>query len=333
MTEKIVVLSTCGSEDEAARIAKHLVEARLAACVNVMPRIRSFYRWQGKIEEAEEWLLVVKTSRDRFDSLRAALEAAHSYELPEVLAIPVVDGSPNYLAWLDAELAPEQDAGSDMPEIRAFLFDMDGVIVDSNPLHRDTWAEYTRLHGGEPTEAMLQGMYGKRNDMIVRNFLGDHLTDAEVFAHGAAKEALYRQHLGPVIQQTLVPGLIPFLERHAGIPKAVASNAEPANIEFVLRAAGIARFFRVTVDGQQVANPKPHPDVFLRAADLLNIPPANCVVFEDSLGGVQAGVAAGMRVVGITTTHADLPGASFLARDFNDPSLDCWLASQLPVKP
>jgi periplasmic divalent cation tolerance protein len=111
MTEKIVVLSTCGSEDEAARIARHLVEARLAACVNVMPRIRSFYRWQGRIEDAEEWLLIAKTSRDRFDALRAALEAAHSYELPEVLAIPVVDGSPNYLAWLDAELSPEPNAG------------------------------------------------------------------------------------------------------------------------------------------------------------------------------------------------------------------------------
>jgi periplasmic divalent cation tolerance protein len=110
MTNKIVVLSTCGSEDEAARIATHLVEARLAACVNIMPRIRSFYRWQGKTEDAEEWLLIVKTSRDRFDALRAALEAAHSYELPEVLAIPVVDGSPRYLAWLDAELAPEHDA-------------------------------------------------------------------------------------------------------------------------------------------------------------------------------------------------------------------------------
>jgi HAD superfamily hydrolase (TIGR01509 family) len=214
-----------------------------------------------------------------------------------------------------------------MTEPQAFLFDMDGVIVDSNPLHRDTWDEYTRLQGGNPTEALLQAMYGKRNDMIVRSFLGAHLTDAEVFAHGAAKEALYRQHLGPIIQETLVPGLIPFLERHADIPKAVASNAEPANIEFVLRAAGIARFFSVTVDGQQVANPKPHPDVFLRAADLLGVPPANCVVFEDSLGGVQAGVAAGMRVVGITTTHAELPGASLLAHDFNDPNLERWLTS------
>jgi periplasmic divalent cation tolerance protein len=104
MTEKIVVLSTCGSEEEAVRIATRLVEEHLAACVNLIPRIRSIYRWQGKVEDATEWMLLIKTSRDRYDSLATVLEAAHSYELPEVLALPIVAGSANYLAWLDAEL-------------------------------------------------------------------------------------------------------------------------------------------------------------------------------------------------------------------------------------
>jgi len=76
----------------------------MAACVNLIPQIRSFYRWNGKIEDASEWLLIVKTSRDKFNELRAILETAHSYELPEVLALPVVDGSPTYLTWLDKEL-------------------------------------------------------------------------------------------------------------------------------------------------------------------------------------------------------------------------------------
>jgi beta-phosphoglucomutase family hydrolase len=213
-----------------------------------------------------------------------------------------------------------------LADIRAFLFDMDGVIVDSNPLHRESWAEYNRRHGVETTEAMQQQMYGKRNDMIVRNYLGQHLTDAEVFAHGAAKEQLYREKLAPRLNETLVPGLAAFLERHPDMPKAVASNAEPANIEFVLQKAGLARFFLVVVDGQQVANPKPRPDVYLRAAELLGIAPANCVVFEDSLGGVAAGLAAGMRVIGITTTYKDLPGSALLVEDFNDPNLESWLA-------
>jgi HAD superfamily hydrolase (TIGR01509 family) len=212
-----------------------------------------------------------------------------------------------------------------LAEIRAFLFDMDGVIVDSNPLHRESWAEYNRRHGVETTEAMQQRMYGKRNDMIVRDYLGQHLTDAEVFAHGAAEEKLYRELLGPRLTETLVPGLVGFLERYPAMPKAVASNAEPANIEFVLQKAGLSRFFSVVVDGQQVANPKPHPDVYLRAADLLGIIAADCVVFEDSLGGVAAGLAAGMRVIGITTTYRELPGASLLVRDFDDPALEHWL--------
>jgi beta-phosphoglucomutase family hydrolase len=216
-----------------------------------------------------------------------------------------------------------------MAEIRAFLFDMDGVIVDSNPLHRESWTEYNRRNGVETTEAMHQRMYGKRNDMIVRDYLGANLTDAEVFAHGAAKEALYREMLGPRLTETLVKGLVPFLERYPEIPKAVASNAEPLNIEFVLQAAHLDRYFRLFVDGQQVKNPKPAPDVYLRAAELLGVPPANCVVFEDSHGGVAAGVAAGMRVVGITTTYSELPGATILARDFTDQALADWIAINL----
>lgn len=212
-----------------------------------------------------------------------------------------------------------------MPDIRALLFDMDGVIVDSNPLHRESWAEYNRRQGVDTTEAMQQRMYGKRNDMIVRDYLGQHLTDAEVFAHGAAKEKLYREMLGPRLNETLVPGLREFLERHPAMPKAVASNAERANIEFILQKAGLAPFFEVVVDGQQVVNPKPYPDVYLRAAELLGVAPDHCVVLEDSHGGVAAGLAAGMRVIGITTTYKDLPGASLLVRDFADPVLERWL--------
>lgn len=104
MTNKIVVLSTCATAEDAEKLARELLDARLAACVSVIPQIRSFYRWQGKIENSSEFLLVVKSSRDLFEPLRARLEAAHPYELPEVLALPVIDGSPNYLSWLDTEL-------------------------------------------------------------------------------------------------------------------------------------------------------------------------------------------------------------------------------------
>lgn len=104
MTEKIVVLSTCASEEEARSIAAKLIEEKQAACVNILPSVRSIYRWQGKVEDSTECLMIIKTDRAHFASLRTVLESVHSYELPEVLALPVVDGSPNYLAWLDREL-------------------------------------------------------------------------------------------------------------------------------------------------------------------------------------------------------------------------------------
>ena len=105
MTDKIVVFSSCSTLDEAHRIAQKLVEERLAACVNVMPGVRSFYRWKGAIEQSDECILVIKSSRDLFDRLRLELEKAHTYEVPEVVAMPIVAGSPNYLNWLETELS------------------------------------------------------------------------------------------------------------------------------------------------------------------------------------------------------------------------------------
>jgi periplasmic divalent cation tolerance protein len=105
MTDKIVVLSTCGSAEEAAKIARALVEKKLAACVNVMPAVRSFYRWKDVIEDELELLLVIKSSRALFNDLRVEIEKLHSYEVPEVIAVPIVDGSEGYLEWLDRELA------------------------------------------------------------------------------------------------------------------------------------------------------------------------------------------------------------------------------------
>ena len=104
MADKIVVLSTCGDEVQAREMARQLVDQRLAACVNILPGTRSVYRWKDKVEDASECLLVIKSRRDLFDSLRDALMTMHSYEVPEVVVLPIVDGSAPYLAWLDREL-------------------------------------------------------------------------------------------------------------------------------------------------------------------------------------------------------------------------------------
>jgi periplasmic divalent cation tolerance protein len=107
MTDKIVILSTCATEEEAERLARALLDAHLAGCVNVVPRMRSFYRWKGRIEDSAECLLIVKSSRALFPALRAALENAHSYDVPEILALPILDGAPNYLNWLQENLESE----------------------------------------------------------------------------------------------------------------------------------------------------------------------------------------------------------------------------------
>lgn len=100
MTDKLVVLVTCGSAREARKIARALVEQRLAACGNLVPRVQSIYRWKGKVESAGETLLILKTSRGRFAALRRAVERLHSYDTPEIIALPIAAGARKYLAWL-----------------------------------------------------------------------------------------------------------------------------------------------------------------------------------------------------------------------------------------
>ena len=105
MSGNAVVFCTAGSEAEASRIAGALVEGRLAACVNVVPGISSTYRWEGETKTDSEWLLIVKTRRDRFEDVRSAIRELHSYELPEIVMLDIADGDPAYLAWIDNSVA------------------------------------------------------------------------------------------------------------------------------------------------------------------------------------------------------------------------------------
>src|SRR4029077_4678776 len=106
MTNKRLVLTTAGSVDEARRIAEGLVDRKLAACVNIVPKVVSIYRWKGKVEEAEEWMLLIKTAAP-FDRVPGAILEMHSYELPECMSITIEDGSPQYLKWLADSSAGE----------------------------------------------------------------------------------------------------------------------------------------------------------------------------------------------------------------------------------
>ncbi len=101
VTDKIVVLVTCGSAKEARKVARALVNGKLAACVSMMPSaVESIFRWKGKVESAKEFVLVIKTSRRRFTALQAEIRRLHCYEVPEIIALPIVNGSRDYLSWI-----------------------------------------------------------------------------------------------------------------------------------------------------------------------------------------------------------------------------------------
>ena len=108
MTDKRLVLTTCGSLEEARRIAQELIGRRLAACVNIVPQIESIYRWQGEVETATEWLLIIKTTSDAFETLRDSLGKLHSYDVPECVEITIEDGSAAYLEWIGNSVSENQ---------------------------------------------------------------------------------------------------------------------------------------------------------------------------------------------------------------------------------
>jgi periplasmic divalent cation tolerance protein len=101
MSESIVVLVTCGSEEQAANIANSLVEDRLAACVNIISPIRSIYRWEGKTWDEKEWMLIIKARKKNFEGLEKRVKSLHSYSVPEIIALPIIEGSESYLKWLE----------------------------------------------------------------------------------------------------------------------------------------------------------------------------------------------------------------------------------------
>lgn len=100
MTDKVVVLVTCSSAEEAGKIATAIVEQRLAACANIVSGIRSIYRWEGKVQDDQETLVIIKTTRERFAAVRDAIQKLHSYSVPEIIALPIVEGSEKYLNWI-----------------------------------------------------------------------------------------------------------------------------------------------------------------------------------------------------------------------------------------
>lgn len=208
------------------------------------------------------------------------------------------------------------------------IFDLDGVLIHSMPMHVRAWNRYLEGFGIKCGE-LERVMHGKRNSELVRELFGEGLGAQEVFEHGAAKERLFRQMLlEEDLEACRVRGLEEFLQRHRTVPKAIASNAEAANIEFVIEQFGLRPYFQAVVNGHEVKRPKPFPDVYLKAAELLGVEARDCIVFEDSPTGVEAARAAGMRVVGVETTPTEFTGVDLTVQDFSAARLEEWVARQ-----
>lgn len=109
--EPLLVFVTCGSEEEALRIAHALIEDHLAACVNLIAPVRSIYRWEGKVWDEKEWLLLVKTQKKRWAEVESKVKSLHSYTVPEIIGLPILEGSPSYLKWLEAMTEREKEEG------------------------------------------------------------------------------------------------------------------------------------------------------------------------------------------------------------------------------
>lgn len=185
----------------------------------------------------------------------------------------------------------------------AVIFDMDGVLVDSNPYHLAKWIEFLDHHKiSYKEEELPEQILGKRNDTAFRYFLGPDLTPEETHRLSEEIEETFRRVFKPHAKP--LPGLDALIkECHAaGIPMAVASSAVRSNIEFVVDALGYRPYFRTMVSGDEVTHAKPDPEIYLKAADHLGIDPADAVAFEDSYVGIGAVNNAGMKCVAIAST-------------------------------
>lgn len=184
------------------------------------------------------------------------------------------------------------------------IFDLDGVIVDSNPTHTVALRQFCAQHGHQLSDEELKAkIYGRANKDWLPDIFGDRMTASEYKQLAEEKEALFRQLFAPIIKP--LNGLVAFLERLAQqhIPRAVASSAPPENVDYVLEKTGTKKYFEIILNENSIRKGKPDPEIYLKTARLLQLPPAQCAVFEDAWSGIRAARAAGCKVIGVTTTH------------------------------
>jgi beta-phosphoglucomutase len=204
-----------------------------------------------------------------------------------------------------------------MQNPKAFLFDLNGTMVNDMPFHISAWQKIFHSYGTLfSLERSKQECYGKNEEIFDRIFPG-RFTSAEKSQMGFNKEVEYQKAFRPHLK--LIDGLNNFLKdaNAAGIKMGIGSAAIMFNIDFVIDGLNIRNYFDAIVSADNVTISKPHPETFLKGAEILNINPKDCIVFEDSPKGVEAASRAGMRSVVLTTMHTK--------EEFNDANIICFI--------
>jgi beta-phosphoglucomutase family hydrolase len=216
---------------------------------------------------------------------------------------------------------------------RAFIFDMDGTIVDNMDFHTQSWVKFFERRGIDiDADEFFRATAGRQGKEIMRSHLGEHLDDDAVAVLNHEKEAVYRELYEP--HRKAIAGFEAFCEaaKREGVALAVATSAPVANITFVLDGLNLRHWFDAVVGAADVERGKPHPDVFLKAAEKAGAQPQDCIVFEDAPLGVEAARNAGMRCVVLSTT---LPADAFggfdnvirIAHDYTELAADDLFAA------
>lgn len=213
--------------------------------------------------------------------------------------------------------------------IKAVIFDMDGVICHTNPYHSKAFTKFFEKRNLAPTEQeYAEHMYGKSNSYILTHFLGRKIEGQELKDLEHEKESLFREiyaeHIDPI------SGFLSFLGtlKSADLKTGVATSAPRANLDLIMRKLGFEKDMESIMASEDVSKHKPDPQVYLQSALNLQVSPKECVVFEDSFSGVSAAINAGMKVVGVLSSHTkeELPPCDFYLEAYDEISLDILMS-------
>ncbi len=184
------------------------------------------------------------------------------------------------------------------------IFDLDGTLIDNNAFHLQSWKQYLKEIGKQISEEEYKkNINGRTNKDAIEYIYGRKMSADEAMIYTLEKEAIYRSLYQPYIQP--VAGLLQLLQtlHQLNVPMAIATSGIPVNIEFMFQHIPIKQYFKEIVHSAHIKKGKPDPEIYLKTAELLQVKPDQCLVFEDAVVGVQAAKKAGMKVIAVTTTH------------------------------